>query len=92
MFRAIYLTKSDDGKTEANVKNIDVSDLPNFDQPGVTVAIKYSTINYKDGLAITGKAPVVRKFPMVPGIDFCGIVSASDDPNWKIGDEVILNG
>ena len=70
MFRAIYLTKSEDGKAEANLKNLDVSDLPNFDQSGVTVAIKYSTINYKDGLAITGKAPVVRKFPMVPGIEF----------------------
>jgi len=92
MFRAIYLTKSEDGKTEANLKNLEISDLPNFDQSSVTVTIKYSTINYKDGLAITGKSPVVRKFPMVPGIDFCGAVSASDDPNWKIGDEVILNG
>jgi acrylyl-CoA reductase (NADPH) len=56
------------------------------------VAIDYSTLNYKDGLAITGKSPVVRKWPMVPGIDFAGTVSASDDPAWQPGDAVILNG
>jgi acrylyl-CoA reductase (NADPH) len=90
--RAIYLTKSVDGKTEAVIKKLDPSDLPTFEQNGVTVDIDYSTINYKDGLAITGKSPVVRKFPMVPGIDFCGTVKSSLDARWKNGDKVILNG
>jgi acrylyl-CoA reductase (NADPH) len=58
----------------------------------VTVRIEWSTINYKDGLAITGKAPVVRRFPMIPGIDFAGEVEASSHPDWKPGDKVILNG
>jgi len=92
MFRAIYLTKSEDGKTESVIKNLNESDLPVFETGGVTVAIDYSTINYKDGLAITGKSPVVRKFPMVPGIDFCGTVQSSDDAQWQVGDKVILNG
>ena len=56
------------------------------------INVQYSTLNYKDGLAITGKAPVVRKFPMVPGIDFAGEVTESSDPRWKAGDQVILNG
>ena len=68
------------------------SALPVFESNAVTVDVAFSTINYKDGLAITGKSPVVRKFPMVPGIDFAGTVTASDDPNWLIGDSVILNG
>jgi acrylyl-CoA reductase (NADPH) len=92
MFRAVYLTKSEDGKTESAIKNLNESDLPVFETGGVTVAIDYSTINYKDGLAITGKSPVVRKFPMVPGIDFCGTVHSSDDAQWQVGDKVILNG
>jgi acrylyl-CoA reductase (NADPH) len=58
----------------------------------VTVAVEYSTINYKDGLAITGKSPVVRKWPMVPGIDGAGTVIASSNPNWKVGDHFLLNG
>lgn len=58
----------------------------------VTVDVRYSTLNYKDSLAITGASPVVRSFPMVPGVDFAGTVTASDDPNWSVGDEVILNG
>src|SRR6201991_3198447 len=58
----------------------------------VTVRVNWSTINYKDGLAITGKAPVVRRFPMIPGIDFAGEVEASSHPDWKSGDKVILNG
>lgn len=66
--------------------------MPTFETNGVTVDVAFSTINYKDGLAITGESPVVRKFPMAPGIDFAGTVSASDDPHWKAGDQVILNG
>ena len=66
--------------------------LPAFEAKGVSVDVAFSTINYKDGLAITGKSPVVRKWPMVPGIDFAGTVTASDDPAWKPGDQVVLNG
>ncbi|MBU3631690.1 MDR family oxidoreductase [Polynucleobacter sp. AP-Melu-500A-A1] len=91
MFKAIYLTKSEDGKTLAQIKDMNLTELPLVDG-GVTVDIEFSTINFKDGLAITGKSPVVRKFPMVPGIDFCGKVQESKNANWKVGDEVILNG
>ena len=58
----------------------------------VTVAVEWSTVNYKDGLAITGRSPVVRRFPMIAGIDFAGVVEASSHPDWKPGDRVILNG
>ena len=58
----------------------------------VTVAVEATTVNYKDGLAITGAAPVVRKFPLIPGIDFAGTVISSDNPDWKAGDKVVLNG
>src|ERR1700681_2839487 len=58
----------------------------------VTVRVEWSAVNYKDGLAVTGKAPVVRRFPMIPGIDFAGTVEASTHPDWKPGDKVILNG
>ena len=58
----------------------------------VTVRVSHSTLNYKDGLALTGRAPVVRRFPMVPGIDFAGVVETSSHPDWKPGDAVILNG
>ena len=92
MFRAIHLEKSADGATTAAVRNLEDSALPVFDAGGVTVDVSYSTINYKDGLAITGKSPVVRKWPMVPGIDFAGTVAASDHAMWKTGDRVVLNG
>ncbi len=58
----------------------------------VTVRVEYSTVNYKDGLAVTGKAPVVRRFPMIAGVDFAGTVESSSHPAWKPGDKVILNG
>src|ERR1700694_1143084 len=58
----------------------------------VTVAVEWSTLNYKDGLAVTGKAPVVRRFPMIAGIDFAGTVESSAHPAWKVGDKVVLNG
>ncbi len=90
MFRAILLTKNDDGSTRAELTQLDDTQLPQ--EGDVTVAIDYSTINYKDGLAITGKSPVVRKWPMVPGIDGAGTVLASSHPDWKAGDAVILNG
>ena len=92
MFRALYLEQNADKTTAASVRTLDDSALPAFERNGVTVDVGFSTINYKDGLAITGKSPVVRKWPMVPGIDFVGTVSASDDARWQPGDAVILNG
>jgi acrylyl-CoA reductase (NADPH) len=92
MLRAIYLEQDADKRTHAEIRELDDGELPQFEARGVTVNVAYSTINYKDGLAITGKSPVVRKWPMVPGIDFAGTISASDDPRWQAGDEVILNG
>ncbi|MPZ56851.1 MAG: acryloyl-CoA reductase [Rhizobiales bacterium] len=87
-FTAIRIDKSESGQTAALV-DFDEADL----MPGdVTVRIEWSTVNYKDGLAITGKAPVVRRFPMIAGVDFAGSVIASSHPQWKPGDQVILNG
>lgn len=90
MFNAILLNKKEDGSTAAQLTPLDEAQLPA--DGDVTVAIDYSTINYKDGLAITGKAPVVRKWPMVPGIDGAGQVLESSHPDWKPGDAFILNG
>src|ERR671910_1690016 len=87
-FRAIVVDKAEGGQTAA-VKDFDENDLMEGD---VTVRVTHSTVNYKDGLALTGKAPVVRRFPMIPGIDFAGTVEASSHPEWKPGDKVILNG
>lgn len=89
MFKALTLTKETDGKTQAALAAITDSDLPDGN---VLVRISYSSLNYKDGLAISGRSPVVRKFPMVPGIDFAGTVLESSQANIKSGDEVILNG
>ena len=88
MFKAIVIEKDDAGY-RASVKEVDDSVLPPGD---VTVRVTYSTVNYKDGLAITGKSPVVRKFPLHAGIDFAGTVQASDDARFKPGDAVLLNG
>jgi acrylyl-CoA reductase (NADPH) len=90
MFNAILLSKNDDGSTDAKLTQLDDAQLPA--DGDVTVRIDYSTINYKDGLAITGKSPVVRKWPMVPGIDGAGEVVTSSHPEWKAGDAVVLNG
>jgi acrylyl-CoA reductase (NADPH) len=90
MFTAILLDKNDDGTTTARLTQLDDAQLPA--DGDVTVRVDYSTINYKDALAITGKAPVVRNWPMVPGIDGSGEVIASSHPDWKAGDEFILNG
>jgi acrylyl-CoA reductase (NADPH) len=87
-FKAIVIEKSDGG-TKAALADFDEANLMDGD---VTVGVEYSTLNYKDGLAITGKAPVVRRFPMIAGIDFAGTVEASTNPAWKPGDKVILNG
>ena len=90
MFNAILLNKNEDGSTKAELTHLDDAQLP--EDGDVTVAVDYSTINYKDGLAITGKSPVVRKWPMVPGIDGSGEVIASNHKDWKVGDAFILNG
>lgn len=85
--KALYLTKEPEFKAE--VAELDESALPEGD---VTVKVAYSTVNYKDALAITNKSPIVRKWPMVAGIDAAGVVEQSSHPMWKPGDEVILNG
>ena len=88
MFKGILIDKAEDKQT-AKLTDIDEAQLPDHD---VTVDVEYSTLNYKDALALTASAPIVRKFPLVPGIDFSGTVSASDNPNYKPGDKVVLNG
>jgi acrylyl-CoA reductase (NADPH) len=87
-FRAIRLFKTDAGQ-EARFVDLTEDDLMEGD---VTVAVQYSTVNYKDGLAMTGKAPVVRVWPLTPGIDFAGVVEASSNPGFAPGDKVVLNG
>ena len=88
MFNAILIQKDEAGYRAAPAA-LDDAQLPEGD---VTVRVSHSTINYKDALAITGKGPVVRSFPMVPGIDLVGTVEASSHPDWKTGDAVLLNG
>ncbi|MDO9013636.1 MAG: MDR family oxidoreductase [Polynucleobacter sp.] len=88
MFKAIVINKDDKGY-RAELGQLEESALPAGD---VRVRVQYSTLNYKDGLAITGKGPVVRSFPMVPGIDFAGEVLESASPEFKVGDAVLLNG
>ncbi|MCE9649923.1 MAG: oxidoreductase [Parvibaculum sp.] len=87
-FRAIRVSKAESGQT-AELVELSLGDLMEGD---VTVAVEYSTVNYKDGLALTGKAPVVRTWPLIPGIDFAGTVEASTHANFKPGDHVVLNG
>jgi acrylyl-CoA reductase (NADPH) len=87
-FKAIVIEKSDGGQ-KVHLTDFDEANLMEGD---VTVRVEWSTVNYKDGLAITGKAPVVRRFPMIAGIDFAGTVESSTHPQWKPGDQVILNG
>lgn len=88
MFEAILIEKDGEG-TKVRLAKLEREALPVGD---VTVRISHSTLNYKDGLIITGRAPLVRSFPMVAGIDFAGIVEASSDPRFKIGDQVLING
>ena len=87
-FKAIVVEKSEGGQ-KVGLADFDEANLMDGD---VTVHVEWSTVNYKDGLALTGKAPVVRRFPMIPGIDFAGTVESSSHPQWKPGDRVILNG
>ena len=88
MFKAILVDKHD-ASYQAQLRELEASSLPEGD---VTVRVAYSTLNFKDALAITGQSPVVRQFPMVPGIDFAGTVQSSSHPNYKAGDKVLLNG
>jgi len=87
-FKAIRIDKSEKG-TVATLTQFDEAELMEGD---VTVRVEWSTVNYKDGLAVTGKAPVVRRFPMIAGIDFAGTVEQSSHPQWKPGDKVICDG
>jgi acrylyl-CoA reductase (NADPH) len=88
-FRAILVSRDEDKKQSVDIVEMGESDLMEGD---VTVAVEATTVNYKDGLAITGKAPVIRRWPLVPGIDFAGTVTASEHQSWKPGDKVVLNG
>lgn len=87
-FRAIRIDKAEKGTTAA-LTQFDDAELMEGD---VTVAVEWSTLNYKDGLALTGRAPVVRRFPMIAGIDFAGTVAQSSHPQWKPGDKVVCTG
>ncbi len=87
-FKAIRIDKAEKGTTAA-LTQFDEAELMDGD---VTVRVEWSTLNYKDGLAVTGKAPVVRRFPMIAGIDFSGTVEQSSNPAWKAGDKVIATG
>ena len=89
MFKAIYLTQDEEKNVSAEIADLDEADLP---EHNVAVDVEYSTINYKDGLAIMGKPGVVRTYPMIPGIDLSGTVASSDSPDYKAGDKIVLNG
>lgn len=88
-FRALVVEKDDEGKTSASVQQLDEAQLPEGD---VTVAVEYSTVNYKDGLCVGPGGGLVRNYPHVPGIDFAGTVAQSDNPAYKAGDPVVLTG
>jgi acrylyl-CoA reductase (NADPH) len=90
MFKALIVDKSEDGAVSAGIQEIDVDRLP--EEGEVTVAVEYSTVNYKDGLCLTGAGGLVRAYPHVPGIDFAGTVEASSDDRYKPGDKVVLTG
>lgn len=89
MFDAIVIDKGPDARSRAELRRVDAQALPEGD---VTVQVDWSTLNYKDALAITGRAPIIRQFPMVPGIDLAGTVLTSSSPAFAEGDRVILNG
>ena len=89
MFNALVLNKIEDEKASGKVEAIETSNLPDGD---VLINIDYSTINYKDALAITSSSPIIKNYPMVPGIDFAGTVEETSNNNFKTGDKVILNG
>lgn len=88
-FAAVLLERDEEGRTGARLTRLADTDLM---EGNVTLAVRASAVNYKDGLAVTGRLPVVRRWPMVPGIDAAGVVIASEDPHWQPGDQVILTG
>jgi len=88
-FRALLVEKDADGAVSATVQEVEEARLPEGD---VTVAVEYSTLNYKDGLCMAGQGGLVRSYPHVPGVDFAGTVEASDDPRYRPGDRVVLTG
>ena len=88
MFNALMAHKDADAQT-IQLQSINDHDLP---ASGVTVNVDYSTINYKDALAVTAASPIIRSYPLIPGIDLAGTVEASDDERWKAGDRVLVNG
>ncbi len=88
-FNALIVEKDEEGKTSAGIQQIDETRLPDGD---VTVAVEYSTVNYKDGLCLTSGGGLVRNYPHVPGIDFAGTVESSSDARYKPGDKVVLTG
>jgi acrylyl-CoA reductase (NADPH) len=91
-FKALRIDKADKG-TQATITQFDEAEFATLTPDAdVTVAVEWSTLNYKDGLAVTGKSPVVRRFPMIAGIDFAGTVTQSSNPDWKAGDKVVCNG
>ena len=89
MFKALVVRKDDEGKTAANVEDMTLDQLPEGE---VTVAIEYSTVNYKDGLCLGSGGGLVRNYPHIPGIDFAGTVEASEDARFAVGDKVVLTG
>ena len=88
MFNALFATKDNDQHCVA-VTQIDNGALA---ESGVLIKVDYSTINYKDALAVTATAPIIRRYPLVPGIDLAGVIEESDDPDWQVGDRVVVNG
>ena len=89
MFNALIVDKEEQGQTSAEIRQIGLDDLPEGD---VTVAVEYSTVNYKDGMCLGSGGGLVRNYPHVPGIDFAGTVEASEDDRYKPGDKVVLTG
>ena len=88
MFNALLATKDNDQHSVA-VTQIDKGALTDS---GALIKVDYSTINYKDALAVTATAPIIRRYPLVPGIDLAGVIEESDDPDWQVGDRVVVNG
>lgn len=91
-FRAVLLTRESDARDAATVATLTTLTDADLMDGDVTLRVTHSTVNYKDGLAVTGRAPVVRRWPMIPGIDGAGVVEASSHPRWKPGDAVLING
>ncbi|MCA0433643.1 MAG: oxidoreductase [Proteobacteria bacterium] len=87
-FRALLVSKTDDGQ-KAEFVRLTEADLMEGD---VMIDVAHSSVNYKDGLAVTGKGPIIRRFPLIPGIDLAGTVKSSSNPDWKVGDKVVLGG